>query len=587
MGTKRYGDVHLLGRLLYQARPYWPHLAALLVLAFLATPVALLLPLPLAMVIDGLSGADPVPEFLRGYLPEGATLSPDGLFAFAALLLLGLSLLDQGLKLATSLLSTHVGEKILLGFRARIFRHVQRLSLTYHDTNGTADSNYRMHWDAAAIQWLAIYGLPPLVTAGLTLAGMIYVTARIDGRLALVALAVVPVLVAITAVWSRHLRRGWEKAKHLESTAYNVVQEVLTGLRVVKAFGQEEREQDRFVTHSGAGVRERVRLSLVDGVYGLLFGLTLAAGTALVLYLGGRQVRGGHLRPGDLVLVMGYLGLLYLPVQQLCKSAATMQNALASAARVFALLDEAVDVVERPGARPLRRAAGAVAFRKVAFAYDGDEFVLRDIDLEVPPGARVGITGATGAGKTTVVSLLSRLYDPTAGAILLDGVDLRDYKLADLRNQFGIVLQDTVLFSTTVAENIAYARPEATEAEIIAAATAANAHEFISALPQGYQTLVGERGMRLSGGERQRIALARAFLKGAPILILDEPTSSVDVNTEAAIMEAMERLMRGRTTFLIAHRLGTLTGCDLRLEVEDGRVVQVSPAAPARAACGG
>src|SRR5262245_50707872 len=587
MGTRRYGDVQLLGRLFGQARPYWPHLAGLLVLAFLATPVALLLPLPLALVVDRLSGAGPVPESLRGYLPEGAALSPDGLFVFAALLLVGLSLLDQGLKLATSLLSTHVGEKILLGFRARIFRHVQRLSLTYHDTNGTADANYRIHWDAASIQWLAVYGLPPFVTAALTLVGMIYVTARIDWQLALVALGVVPFLFVITAVASRRLRLGWEKAKHLESTAYNVIQEVLTGLRVVKAFGQEEREQDRFVTHSGAGVRERVRLSLVDGVYGLLFGLTLAVGTALVLYRGGRQVQGGHLRPGDLVLVMGYLALLYLPVQQLCKSVATMQNALASAARVFALLDETVDVVEKPDARPLRRAAGAVALRDVAFAYDGEEFVLRDIALEVPPGARVGIAGATGAGKTTLVSLLSRLYDPTAGQILLDGVDLRDYKLADLRNQFGIVLQDTVLFSATVAENIAYARPDATEADIVEAARSANAHEFISALPDGYQTLVGERGMHLSGGERQRIALARAFLKNAPILVLDEPTSSVDVQTEAAIMEAMERLMRGWTTFLIAHRLGTLAGCDLRLEVEDGRVVQVRPAPPARASCGG
>jgi ATP-binding cassette subfamily B protein len=584
MGTKRYGDIHLLGRLLGQARPYWPHLAALLVLSLLATPVVLLMPLPLAMVVDGLSGG---PASLRGHILEGATLSPGGLLTLAALLLVGLSLLDQGLKLAISLLGTYAGEKILLDFRARLFRHVQRLSLAYHDTKGTADSNYRIQWDAYAIQWVTIHGLPPFVSAGLTLVGMIYVTARIDYQLALVALGVVPILVLITIVSSQRLRRGWEQAKSFESTAYNVVQEVLTGLRVVKVFGQEEREQGRFVTHSGEGMRVRVRLSLVDGVYGLLFGLTLAVGTALVLYLGGRKVQGGdgHFRLGDLILVMGYLAQLYQPVQLLCKSVATMQSSLASAARVFALLDEAVEVVEKPDARPLRRAAGAVAFRKVSFAYAGEEYVLRDISLKVPPGARVGIAGATGAGKTTLVSLLSRFYDPTAGQILLDGVDLRDYKLADLRNQFGIVLQDTVLFSATVAENIAYARPEATEAEIIKAAKAANAHEFITALPHEYQTLVGERGMRLSGGERQRIALARAFLRDAPILVLDEPTSSVDVKTEAAIMEAMELLMRGRTTFLIAHRLVTLASCDLRLEVDDGRVVQVSPATPARAVC--
>src|SRR5262249_23222576 len=407
--------------LLAQVRPYWAHLAALFVLGSLATPLALLMPLPLAMVVDGLSGANPVPGFLQGFVPGWAALSPGGLLVLAALLLVGLSLLDQGLNLAPSPLSPSSGEKLLLDFRARLFSHVQRLSLAYHDTNGTADANYRIHWDAAAVQWLAIYGLVPFVSAGLTLLGMVYVTARIDWQLAVVALGVVPVLFVITTVSSRRLRRGWGTAKHLESSAYNVVQEVLTGLRVVKAFGQEEREQGRFVPHSGEGMRARVQLSFVDGVYGLLFGLTLAAGTASVLYLGGRQVQGGHLRLGDLVLVMGYLAQLYLPVQQLCKSVATMQNALARAAPLFDLPDEARDVGEKPDARPLRRAAGAVTFHNVAFAYAAEEFVLRDISLEVPPGTRVGIAGATGAGKTTLVSLLSRFYDPTAGQVLLDG----------------------------------------------------------------------------------------------------------------------------------------------------------------------
>jgi ATP-binding cassette subfamily B protein len=254
-----------------------------------------------------------------------------------------------------------------------------------------------------------------------------------------------------------------------------------------------------------------------------------------------------------------------------------MQNALASAGRVFALLDETVDVAEKPNARRLERAVGAVTFRNVSFAYGEPDCVLRDVTLDVPAGTRVGIAGATGAGKTTLVSLLSRFYDPTAGQILLDGIDLRDYKLADLRNQFSIVLQEPVLFSTTIAENIAYARPEASEALIIEAAKAANAHDFIRQLPQGYQTVVGERGMRLSGGERQRIALARAFLKDAPLLILDEPTSSVDVKTEAGIMEAMERLMHGRTAFMIAHRTTTLVHCDMRLQIDDGRVSRVTP----------
>jgi ATP-binding cassette subfamily B protein len=583
MGTRRYTDFEIYVRLLRQARPYWLSIGVLFLLSLLLTPIALLMPLPLALVVDSVAGSDPIPRLLGVPLPGVATPSARGVVVLAVSLLIAVALLDQLQKAGSLVLGTYVGEKLILSFRAQLFRHVQRLSLSYHDANGTADSIYRIYWDAASIQWLAIAGLTPLFSAGLTLIGMIGVTAQIGWQLALVALAVLPFLFLITWASSRRLRSGWEKAKGLESTAYTHTQEVLTGLRIVKAFAQEDREQARFVSHSGEGLLARVRLAVIDGLFGLLFGLTVAIGTGLVLLLGGWQVQAGRIRPGDLVLVMGYLAQLYLPVQVISKSITSMQSALAGAERAFALLDEVPDVAERPDGRPLGRAAGAVSFRAVSFAYDGGAPVLRDVTFEVPPGTRLGIAGETGAGKTTLIGLLARFYDPTAGQILLDGIDLRDYRLADLRQQFGIVLQDTVLFSTTVAENIAYARPQATEAEIIEAAKAANAHDFILGLPDGYQTVVGERGMRLSGGERQRIALARAFLKDAPILILDEPTSSLDERTEAGVMEAMERLMGGRTTFMIAHRLTTLANCEVRLEIEDGRVRQVTPVATASA----
>src|SRR5262249_28219035 len=317
---------------------------------------------------------------------------------------------------------------------------------------------------------------------------------------------------------------------------------------------------------------------VIEGGFGLLISLATAAGLAAVLFLGTRHVQSGVLELGELLLVMGYLAQFYAPLKTLSKKEASMQSYLASAERAFALLDEAPDVAERPHARPLVRAAGAVACRQVSFAYGANPPALRDISFEIGAGTRVGIAGTTGAGKAPLVSLLTGFYDPTAGQILLDGVDLRDYKLADLRNQFAIVLQDSVLFSASIAENIAYARPGAGEAEIIAAAKAAGAHEFIAGLPQGYDTLVGERGMRLSGGERQRIALARALLKGAPLLILDEPTSSIDRRTEALILEAFDRLMHGRTTFLIAHRLSTLKSCDVLLKIENGRLVEAGPA---------
>ena len=560
-------------RLLQQARLYWAHLVGLLLVSLIATPVALLMPLPLAIVVDGLSGSKQVPGFWI-FQPHANSLTK--LLLVAVVLLISLSLLDQIQKLATSLLGTYVGEKVLLTFRARVFHHVQRLSLGYHDVKGTADSSYRIHWDAAAIQWIAIYGLPPSFTACMTFLGMIYVTVRIEWRLALVALAISPVLFLITSIANRRLRVGWERTKRMESNAYGVIQEVLTSLRVVKAFGQEDREQGRFVTHSDESMRARVGVALQDGIFGLFFGLTLATGTALVLFIGGWEVSRGNLGIGELVLVMGYLAQLYSPVQVISKGIATMQNALASAERVFELLDHPIEVIEKRDARRIQRAAGAVAFDNVSFAYSGEDFVLRGVSFKVGAGTRIGIAGASGAGKTTLMSLLFRFYDPTAGRILLDGVDLRDYKLADLRNQFSLVLQEPVLFSTTIAENIAYARPEATEAEIVEAAKAANAHQFIFSLPEGYQTFVGERGTRLSGGERQRIALARAFLKRAPILILDEPTSSVEFATESAIMEALERLMTRHTTFLITHRLTTLASCGLRLEMDAGRVTSVS-----------
>jgi ATP-binding cassette subfamily B protein len=373
------------------------------------------------------------------------------------------------------------------------------------------------------------------------------------------------------------LRKQSRQVKRLESSALAVVQETLGALRVVKAFGQEERETARFVGRSVEGMTARLQLALLQGRYGVLLGLTTALGMAAVLLIGVGHVRAGALSLGQLLMVMGYLGQLYQPLKTISQKAGTFQSYLASAERAFALLDERPDVPERPQARRIERARGAVTMRDVSFAYGPEHHVLEDISFEVPPGARVAVVGATGAGKTTLVSLLTRFYDPSAGAILLDGVDLREYRLADLRDQFAIVLQEPVLFSTSIAENIAYGRPGASDADITAAASAAGAHDFIVGLPHGYGTPVGERGMQLSGGERQRVALARAFLKNAPLLILDEPTSSVDVKTEAAILEAMDRLMEGRTAFLITHRQTALVTCDVRLHLERGRLVEATP----------
>ena len=574
-------------RVFREARPYRLQLLGMLALSLISTPVALLTPLPLKIVVDSVLGDKPLPGFMQPVVPGFITGSKGMILILAVALVVIVALLAQLREICSLILSTYTGEKLVMDFRARLFRHAQRLSFSYHDWRGTADSIYRIQYDAPAVQWITTEGIVPLVTSMVTLVSMIYITALIDLQLALVALAVSPLLFLILRIYGQRLRTGWHGQKKLESSTLRVVQETLGGIRVVKAFGQEDRERERFTGKASETLRARIRLSFQEGGLGLMVGLVIAAGEAAVIFIGVRNVQAGTLTLGNLLLVMGYLSQLYRPLQSISKKVGDLQHSLASAERTFALLDQTPEVIEKPNATPLSRAKGAVSFQNVSFAYEGNNPVLQGVSFEVDSGTRVGIAGATGAGKTTLVSLLTRFYDPTSGRITLDGVDLRDYKIADLRKQFAIVLQEPVLFSTSIAENIAYANPDATYEEIVAAARAANAHEFITHLPEGYDTQVGERGMRLSGGERQRISLARAFLKDAPILILDEPTSSVDMKTEALIMEAMTRLMHERTTFMIAHRLSTLVNCDVRLQIEGGRVIDFEQQRNMEAGAGG
>ena len=565
---------------MWQARPYWPHILVFFLISLLASPISLMSPLPIKIVVDSVIGSDPLPGFLDGPLPGFMTRSKEAILIAAAGLVIVVVLLKQMQDLGRTLTKTYASEKLLLGFRTRIFAHVQRLSLAYHDSKGTADSAYRIQYDASSLGSIAVDGVIPFVTSLITLGSMLVIIMLLNWRLGMVALTISPMLLMLAWMYRQYLRPRYREVKQIESSALAVIQEVLTSLRVVKAFSQEEREQERFVRKSKEGVRARITLAVAESAYSLLIAVCIAAGTASVLYIGARHVQSGDMTLGELLLVMSYLGQLYEPLRTISRKIASVQSSLASAERAFALLDEAPDVVEKSGSRGIVRARGDIAFDNVSFAYVDGHDVLKGISFVAAPGARIGIVGATGAGKTTLVSLLTRFYDPSSGRIVLDGLDLRDYKLADLRNQFGIVLQEPVLFSTTIAENIAYARPNASFDEIVAAAKMASAHDFITGLPESYDTMVGERGMRLSGGERQRISLARAFLKDAPVLILDEPTSSVDMATESSIMEAMERLMEGRTTFMIAHRLTTLRDCDIWLRLHGGRLLETTTAAP-------
>jgi ATP-binding cassette subfamily B protein len=574
MAGNEKSDTNLIRRLLIDARPYWRQIFCILLLDLLATPLALLTPLPLKITVDSVLGSEPLPAFLSGVIPA-QWLTPSALLLFVAALLVVIALLTQVQGLCAGLLRAFTGGKLVLQFRNQLFRHAQRLSFTYHDMKGISDTLYRVQYDTAAIERVIVDGLIPMLTAVVTLVSMIYITAQINMQLAVVALIVAPIIVMLNKFYRKPLKKRWREQKTMDHAAMSVVGEVFAALRVVKAFNQEEYEQSRYADRAGESLTAKLRVTVLQGSFEIFASLLTSIGTALALYIGVRAIQSGAMTIGDLLIVMTYIALLYAPLKLIGRRIAGMQSALVAAERAFALLDECPDVPEKPDALPLTFARGELEFKDVSFAYDPTTPILHGINLHVPAGSRVGIVGKTGAGKTTLMSLLMRFYDPTDGQVCLDGRNLNSYRLRDLRSQYAMVLQDTILFSTTIQENIAYARPDASEHDIIEAAKAAQAHDFIAQLPEGYETVVGDRGMRLSGGERQRVALARAFLKDAPILLFDEPTSSVDTGTEAAIMEVMHRLMSGRTTFMIAHRLSTLSICDMILTLENGRLVNV------------
>jgi ATP-binding cassette subfamily B protein len=561
-------------RMLREARRYWPHIGAVFVLNLLSTPLKLLLPLPLAIAVDNVLKGEPLGWAVKPFLAPFAAHGSSALLAAICGMLVLLTFVAYLNGLAIWILHTFTSERLLLEFRSKLLRHLQELPLTYHDKRGTTDSTYRLQYDAQAVQWIVMDGIQPFVTSSVTIVAMLWVIALLDWQLAAIGATLIPLLIVLTRFWGNRLRRQWLAAKELQSSALSLAQESLGSMRVVKAFGSEDRERTRFTAQAALGMREQIRVATSQGTFDLASGTLLGAGTAAVLYFGVRHIQAGALSLGDFLLVWTYLAQLFGPLELIGKKLSTLQGALASGERALAILDEVPHVIERPNARPLTRAAGRISFERVSFSYPDSPLVLNDITFDIEPGSCVGFIGTTGAGKTTIAALLMRFYDPTGGRIMLDGIDLRDYQIADLRSQFSVVLQEPVLFSTSIAENIAYGKPSATSEEIEVAAEAANADDFIKSSELGFGSMVGERGMMLSGGERQRIVLARAFLRDAPLLILDEPTSAVDVHTEALIGEALKRLTKGRTTLLITHRTSLLRFCDRVLSVGDGGVVE-------------
>ena len=474
----------------------------------------------------------------------------------------------------TNYLFVKIGLQALLKVRTDLYSHLQRLSLKFHDARRSADSSFRVAYDSQSIQTIYNKGFTNIFASVIALIGTFIVMLRLDWVLTLLSLAIVPLIVGAIYFFARRIRSESTSIQEHESAVLAQAQEGLSSIRMVHAFGREDFEVMQFHQQAQQSLQANLRLTLTNVNSALVISTLMVIGTAAMYYVGTLHVLAGTLSLGSLLVFSAYLLMLYQPLESLTYTAWAMEGATAGAKRCFEILDSRDDVRDSPNAVDISSAKGAIELRSVDFGYAESRIVLRDINLSIAPNQIVGLVGGTGAGKSTLLSLVPRFYDPTTGSVMLDGRDVREITKKSLRAQIAIVLQDTLLFSTTVRENVAYGRPDATEEEIIEAARRAQADEFIRQLPQGYSSLIGERGGHLSVGQRQRIGIARAFLKNAPILLLDEPTSALDPSTEAAIVETIKELMHGRTTLIATHRLATIHNLDQIIVLEHGRIIE-------------
>ena len=548
--------------------------------------VGIISPWPFAILVDTVLGDQPLPSVL------GEVLGGFGAYELLAVVVgagLAITALENGLGVVDNYVNTKLDQRMVLDLRSDLFRNATRLSLTFHDKSKTGQLMYQINNQASAMGAITV-AIPPLLQSLVMLVGMLFVTWRIDWRLAALSLAVVPFIYWSSGYYARRIEPRIEEVSSMEGQSLSIVHEAMAMLRVIVAFGREGHEYRRFRRQSEEAVDARVRLTVRQTMFSLAVNTITAAGNALVLGLGAYFVLKGQMTVGELLVVMGYVAAIYQPLEQISLTLSALQLNFVRLRSALRLLDTEPEIKEAPDAIVIGRASGEIAFEGVNFAYRSRKETLKDISFVAPAGKRVAIVGQTGAGKSTLVSLIPRFYDPEAGRVLLDGTDLRLLSLDSLREQVSIVLQEPLLFSDTIVENIRYGKLDATDEEVVAGAPAApppefvwqraqgseaaNAHEFVSKLPKGYETELGERGAQLSGGERQRIAVARAFLKDAPVLILDEPTSSIDSKTEAVILDALDDLMVGRTSFMIAHRLSTVRHADLILVMSHGEIVE-------------
>jgi ATP-binding cassette subfamily B protein len=551
-------------------RPYLPAFVFALAQVVFISALELLKPWPLKVIIDHVLTGTPLSwEFAQSW-------SSQNILWVACASLVVIYLLLGGLRILNDYTTIRIGQKMVNDLRRDLYSQIQRLSLSFHHRRQVGDLLYRLTSDTYAIQTITMNGLFPVLCSLTLFVGMLLVMIRMDPLLTILSLTVCPILAILVTISPL---RGWliDSATHMhqqKSSVYSLVQWAIPAIRVIQAFTKEEEEHRRFMAQSQKSLRADLRFYLLENFYAATVSVVIAIGTAVVIWVGASHVLAGTLSIGGLIVFTAYLTSLYGAIDSISQAYGSIQGAKVSLQRVFEILEEQSDLKEGSRVFPDSGAKGEVAWSGVSFQYIPGQPVLKRVDLHVHPGQKVAIVGQTGAGKSTLVSLLPRFYDPRSGRVTIDGIDIREFQVKSLRRQIAMVLQPPLVFPLTIRENLIYGRPEAAEEEIVNAARLARIHDSIVSFPQGYDTVVGEQGATLSEGEKQRLTIARAILFNAPILILDEPTSSVDAETEALIMEGLRELTAGRTTFIIAHRLSTVRQADLIVVVRGGRIVE-------------
>jgi ATP-binding cassette subfamily B protein/subfamily B ATP-binding cassette protein MsbA len=534
----------------------------------LISALELLKPWPLKLIIDSVLGGAPLPWGFAPDLGTGALL----LAACAALVVIYAAL--GAANVLANVTTIRIGQRMVRDLRSDLYAHLHRLSMAFHSRAQAGDLLYRVTADTFALQSLTMNCLFPAASALILLVGMSVVMVQLDAELTVLALGVCPLLLLAIGRLNRRISAAAGEMRERESEVLGVVQRAMGAMRVIQAFTREEDEHRRFMTASERSLAAGLRLYTLQTFYSGVVNLVIALGTAAVVWVGARHVLDSTLTVGSLVVFISYLAALYGPINNMFQVYGLAQSARVGVRRVLDVLDVERDLPDGHRVFPAEGARGEVVWEDVDFQYGPGGGLIHNVSLRVAPGQRVAVVGPTGAGKSTLLSLLPRFYDPTRGRVLMDGRDVREYRLASLRRQIAMVLQPPLLFPVSLRENIAFGRPDARMEEIIAAAKAARIHEMITRLPRGYDTSVAEQGVTLSEGEKQRLTIARAILRDSPILILDEPTSALDPETEALVMVALERLQAGRTTFIIAHRLSTVRTADLIVVVKEGRIVE-------------